>query len=94
MPFAQHRDIFYLWGRSRRKHSSLSRCSIRHQREILFLKETNEHIAVWEGEKLTKDRALAVSGIKQSIGCRFEKFCLFDTLKPFISILMSTTVPL
>jgi Xaa-Pro aminopeptidase len=32
-------------------------------REVLFLRETNEHIAVWEGEKLTKDRATAVSGI-------------------------------
>jgi Xaa-Pro aminopeptidase len=32
-------------------------------KEKFFLKETNEHIAVWEGEK-TKDRALAVSGIK------------------------------
>jgi Xaa-Pro aminopeptidase len=46
-------------------HTSIKRNS--------FLKETNEHIAVWEGEKLTKDRALAVSGIKQCIGCRFEK---------------------
>ena len=30
----------------------------------MFLKETNEHIAVWEGEKLTKDAAFATSGIK------------------------------
>jgi Xaa-Pro aminopeptidase len=35
-----------------------------HQREMLFLRETNEHIAVWEGEKLTKERAFEVSGIK------------------------------
>jgi len=33
-------------------------------REILFLKETNEHIAIWEGEKLTKDAAFDTSGIK------------------------------
>ena len=33
-------------------------------REILFLKETNDHIAVWEGEKLTKKKALETSGIK------------------------------
>jgi Xaa-Pro aminopeptidase len=38
-----------------------------HLKEILFLKETNEHIAVWEGEKLTKDRAFEVSGIKSVI---------------------------
>jgi Xaa-Pro aminopeptidase len=36
-------------------------------KQILFLKETNEHIAIWEGEKLTKDRALEVSGIKSVI---------------------------
>jgi Xaa-Pro aminopeptidase len=34
------------------------------QREILFLKETNEHIAIWEGAKLTKDGALKTAGIK------------------------------
>ena len=33
-------------------------------REILFLRETNEHIAIWEGEKLTKENATAVSGVK------------------------------
>jgi Xaa-Pro aminopeptidase len=38
-----------------------------HQREMLFLRETNEHIAVWEGEKLTKERAFEVSGIKTVI---------------------------
>ncbi len=30
----------------------------------MFLKETNDHIAVWEGEKLTKERAYEVSGVK------------------------------
>jgi Xaa-Pro aminopeptidase len=30
----------------------------------LFLKETNDLIAVWEGEKLTKEQAFEVSGIK------------------------------
>jgi Xaa-Pro aminopeptidase len=33
------------------------------QRELLFLKETSELIAIWEGEKLDKNRALEVSGI-------------------------------
>ena len=33
-------------------------------REILFLKETNEHIAIWEGAKLTKEQAQETSGIK------------------------------
>lgn len=33
-------------------------------REMLFLKETSEHIRVWEGYKLTKDQATELSGIK------------------------------
>lgn len=66
MPFQQHRDIFYLSGADQ-EESILLLCPdapYENQREILFLRETNEHIAVWEGEKLTKDRALEVSGIK------------------------------
>lgn len=66
MPFEQHRDIFYLSGVDQEESILLlfPDAPYEHQREILFLKETNEHIAVWEGEKLTKDRALEVSGIK------------------------------
>ncbi|WP_159799302.1 aminopeptidase P family protein [Flavobacterium sp. MK4S-17] len=66
MPFAQHRDIFYLSGVDQ-EESIVLLCPdapYEHQREILFLRETNEHIAVWEGEKLTKERAYEVSGIK------------------------------
>lgn len=33
------------------------------QREILFLRKTNEHIAVWEGHKYTKEEGKAASGI-------------------------------
>jgi Xaa-Pro aminopeptidase len=33
-------------------------------REVLFVRETNEHIAVWEGEKLSKEQARQVSGIE------------------------------
>lgn len=66
MPFQQHRDIFYLSGVDQ-EESILLLCPdapYEHLREILFLRETNEHIAVWEGEKLTKERALEVAGIK------------------------------
>ena len=66
MPFAQHRDIFYLSGVDQEESILLlfPDAPYESQREILFLKETNDHIAVWEGEKLTKERALSVSGIK------------------------------
>ncbi|HMK06453.1 MAG TPA: aminopeptidase P family protein [Flavobacterium sp.] len=66
LPFAQHRDILYLSGVDQ-EESILLLCPdapYENQREMLFLKETNEHIAIWEGEKLTKQRAFEVSGIK------------------------------
>jgi Xaa-Pro aminopeptidase len=66
MPFQQHRDIFYLSGVDQ-EESILLLCPdapYEHQREMLFLRETNEHIAVWHGEKLTKERAHEISGIK------------------------------
>ena len=66
LPFAQHRDIFYLSGVDQEESILVlfPDCPKEKHREILFLKETNEHIAVWEGEKLTKEAALKTSGIK------------------------------
>ncbi len=66
IPFQQHRDIFYLCGVDQEESILLmfpDAVEEKHE-EILFLKETNEHIAVWEGEKLTKEKALETSGIK------------------------------
>lgn len=66
MPFQQHRDIFYLSGVDQEESILVlfPDCPKEKHREILFLKETNEHLAIWEGEKLTKDAAYATSGIK------------------------------
>jgi len=66
LPFAQHRDIFYLSGVDQEESVLVlfPDCPNPKHREILFLKETNEHIAVWEGEKLTKEAALKTNGIK------------------------------
>ncbi len=66
IPFQQHRDIFYLSGVDQEESMLLlfpDAVEEKH-REILFVRETNEHIAIWEGEKLTKERAFEVSGIK------------------------------
>ncbi|WP_114491795.1 aminopeptidase P family protein [Candidatus Ulvibacter alkanivorans] len=66
VPFQQARDLFYLSGVDQEESILVlfpDAPEAKH-REVLFLKETNEHIAVWEGEKLTKERALEVSGIK------------------------------
>lgn len=69
LPFAQHRDIFYLSGVDQEESILLLFPDAPYEslKEILFLKETNDHIAVWEGEKLTKERAFEVSGVKTVI---------------------------
>ena len=66
MPFQQHRDIFYLSGVDQEESVLVifPSCSNEKHREVLFIRETNEHIAVWEGAKLTKEDAFEVSGIK------------------------------
>lgn len=66
MPFEQHRDIFYLSGVDQEESILVlfPNASDEKHREVLFLKETNDHIAVWEGEKLTKEAAFETAGIK------------------------------
>ena len=66
LPFVQHRDILHLSGVDQEESILLifPDCITEKNREVLFLKETNEHIAVWEGEKLTKAAAFETSGIK------------------------------
>jgi Xaa-Pro aminopeptidase len=66
LPFEQHRDIFYLSGVDQEESVLLlfPDCPNEKHREILFLRETNDHIAVWEGAKLTKKAAFETSGIK------------------------------
>ena len=66
VPFEQHRDIFYLSGADQEESILLlfpDAMDEKH-REILFLKETNEHIAIWEGAKYSKEEATKVSGIE------------------------------
>lgn len=66
MPFRQHTDILYLSGVNQEESILVlfpDAIDARHK-EVLFLRETNEHIAIWEGEKLSKERAFEVSGIK------------------------------
>jgi Xaa-Pro aminopeptidase len=66
MPFRQNNDLFWLSGVD--QEESILVLFPNHpdenMREVLFLKETNEHIAIWEGAKLTKDGAFKTSGIK------------------------------
>ncbi len=65
-PFRQNSDLFYLSGIDQEEsilvlfpdHPS------EQNREMLFLRKTDEVIATWEGEKLTKEKATEISGIQ------------------------------
>jgi Xaa-Pro aminopeptidase len=64
--FRQSSDLFYLTGIDQEK-SILTLCPNhpdKNLREILFIIESNEKIAVWEGHKYTKEEAQKTSGIK------------------------------
>jgi len=65
-PFHQNSDLFYMSGIDQEQSILViyPDCGRQEFREILFLRETNERIAVWEGHKYTKDEATATSGIK------------------------------
>ncbi|GAA5495724.1 Xaa-Pro aminopeptidase [Rubritalea halochordaticola] len=66
MPFKQNADLIYLTGADQEESILILYPDAPNdaQREILFVRETNEFIAVWEGEKYTKERATEISGIK------------------------------
>lgn len=76
MQFRQNNDLFYLSGVDQEESVLLifpDAPNPKHK-EILFLKETSPEIAIWEGEKLNKERATEVSGVQTIIWLKdFEK---------------------
>ncbi|MFD2725012.1 aminopeptidase P family protein [Hyunsoonleella rubra] len=92
MPFQQHRDIFYLSGVDQEESVLVlfPDCPKEKNREILFLKETNEHIAIWEGEKLTKERAFEVSGVKTVYWLQDMEKVLFEIMTQCDTIYINT----
>ena len=66
MKFRQNNDLFYLCGIDQEETILLLApdCPNPAWREVLFLRETNAHIAVWEGHKYTKEEAFVASGIE------------------------------
>ena len=63
--FRQNSDLFYLSGIDQEQTVLVlfPDAPLPRFREILFIRKTNEHIAVWEGHKYTKEEARAASGI-------------------------------
>ncbi|MBC8754413.1 aminopeptidase P family protein [Kordia sp. YSTF-M3] len=92
MPFEQHRDIFYLSGVDQEESILVlfPDCPKEKHREILFLKETNEHIAVWEGEKLTKEAALKTSGIKTVYWLQDMEKIMFEIMTQCDTVYINT----
>ena len=66
MGFKQNSDLFYLTGIDQEDTILVIFPDVKDGKhtEVLFIKETSELIAIWEGAKLTKDQAKEVSGIK------------------------------
>ncbi|MGB3606083.1 aminopeptidase P family protein [Psychroserpens sp.] len=92
MPFQQHRDIFYLSGVDQEESVLLlfPDSPKEKHREILFLKETNAHIAVWEGEKLTKNAAFETSGIKTVYWLKDMEKTLFEIMTQCDTVYINT----
>ncbi|MER2996123.1 aminopeptidase P family protein [Pontibacter populi] len=66
MAFRQNNDLFYLSGADQEETVLILFPDAKDPRmkEVLFVRETNDHILTWEGYKLTKQQAQEVSGIK------------------------------
>lgn len=66
LPFRQNNDIQYLCGIDQEETILLVYPDFHNKKfkEILFLRETNENIAIWEGHKFTKEEATDLCGIE------------------------------
>ncbi|MDZ7935715.1 MAG: aminopeptidase P N-terminal domain-containing protein [Emticicia sp.] len=67
--FRQNNDIFYLSGIDQEETILVLFPDFPDEkfREILLVRETSEHIKIWEGEKLSKKQATEISGIEKVI---------------------------
>jgi Xaa-Pro aminopeptidase len=92
MPFEQHRDILYLSGVDQEESILVlfPDCPNKAHHEILFLKETSELIAIWEGEKLTKDVAFETSGIKTVYWLPEMEKILFELMTQCDTVYLNT----
>lgn len=83
MPFRQNSDMLYLTGIDQEESILIffPDAFREEHREILFLKETSDEIAIWEGHKFTKEEAREQSGIQEVHWLNeFDK--IFKTIVP------------
>lgn len=92
VPFEQNSDLLYLSGADQEESILLlfpdaldeNHC------EILFLTETNEHIAIWYGSKYSKEEARNVSGIKTIYWLSEFKKVFFDLMTEAETVYFNT----
>ncbi|HLV38350.1 aminopeptidase P N-terminal domain-containing protein [Xanthomarina sp.] len=67
MGFTQNNDLFYLCGIDQEESILVLYPDAyrKENREILFIKETNEQIKIWDGDKLTQEQATDISGVSR-----------------------------
>ncbi|MFN0215284.1 MAG: aminopeptidase P N-terminal domain-containing protein [Saprospiraceae bacterium] len=65
--FRQNSGLFWLTGIDQEETMLLlfPGCPREQHEEVLIIRRTNEHLAVWEGHKYTKEEATAASGIEK-----------------------------
>lgn len=65
-PYRENSDFFWMTGIDQEQSILVvfPDAPLNHLKEVLFLRKTNEHIAIWEGHKFTKEEAIAASGIQ------------------------------
>lgn len=82
--FKQNSNLFWLSGIDQEDSYLVlfPDCPVAEYRECLFLKQTNEHIAVWDGHKYTQAEATATSGIANV----FWNDGFLDKLRPIINM--------
>ncbi|MFM9945394.1 MAG: aminopeptidase P family protein [Bacteroidia bacterium] len=90
--FKQNSNLFWLCGIDQEDSILViyPDCAVKEFKECLFLKQTNEKIAVWEGYKYTKEHATEVSGIKH---IHWNEGYL-EKLRPVINMAKSIYLPL
>lgn len=67
IPLLPNSDLFYLTGIEQEETMLLIApdATNKNYREILFVRETNDHIQVWEGQKHSRKEASDISGVQQ-----------------------------
>lgn len=91
-PFKQNNDLFYLCGINQEDTMLILYPDAKEEKDkcILFIRETNEHIAIWEGEKLTMTQAEILSGISSIYWDKEFETVLHRLLKDVENLYLNT----